>query len=312
MLISVVIATYNGSKYIIEQLESIMNQSRLPDEILVLDDSSQDNTIDIINRYIMENNITIITLIENSTNLGYALNFWNGLKKAKGDVIFLCDQDDIWLPEKISKLINIMENNRKILALNSSYHLINEKGQIIIDRSKLISKFRGKIKKIKIKGFIKSPRYPGMAMAIRRELLFSVKDIPEKYIYAHDWALNQSASIENGMYFCNLKLTLYRQHGNNSVGTLSSLNGTKMIKHRLDTISDQFNLANIFGEIHKNNKDLRRFTSRVKVVSLKRKKYLLSNNIFGETVLFIIYHRYMSLRCFLGDIYSMIFQKRGD
>ena len=94
--ISVCIATFNGEKYISSQLDSILNQVVPVHEIIISDDMSTDNTIEIIKNC----NNPIIKIFINKERLGVAKNFENAIKHANGDFIFLCDQDDIWLKNK--------------------------------------------------------------------------------------------------------------------------------------------------------------------------------------------------------------------
>lgn len=95
-MISVCMATYNGEEYIKEQLESILCQLGEMDEIIISDDGSTDNTLNIIESY----NDSRIKIHINTGKHGFVYNFENALQKAKGEYIFLSDQDDIWLPEK--------------------------------------------------------------------------------------------------------------------------------------------------------------------------------------------------------------------
>ena len=97
-------ATYNGEKYVIEQLESIKNQSLKPDEVIISDDCSTDNTRSLISEYIKKHNLTNWSLIENHVNKGYKKNFIDSLKFVNGDIVFLSDQDDVWDKEKIRKM----------------------------------------------------------------------------------------------------------------------------------------------------------------------------------------------------------------
>ena len=88
-MISVVIATYNGEKYIEAQLRSVFMQSKLVDEVLIFDDGSTDGTVESVNRFIAENGCNGWRLIQNKENKGYCKNFLEGAKTAKGDIIFL-------------------------------------------------------------------------------------------------------------------------------------------------------------------------------------------------------------------------------
>ena len=102
MKLSVAIATYNGAEYVEEQLESIRTQSRPVDEVVICDDKSSDNTVEIVESFINKNNLGDSWRIEvNPENLGYASNFIGAARKTTGDLIFFCDQDDIWLPDRV-------------------------------------------------------------------------------------------------------------------------------------------------------------------------------------------------------------------
>lgn len=106
--------SYNGDKYIEEQLQSILDQTRCPDEVLVFDDVSTDHTVSIIKNFIERNNLKTWHLVENEKNLGWKLNFFEAIKRVTGDIIFFSDQDDIWMPDKIEKMVKYMkEKDRK-------------------------------------------------------------------------------------------------------------------------------------------------------------------------------------------------------
>ena len=103
-MISVCIATYNGEKYIREQLDSILPQLGLDDEVIISDDSSTDNTLKIIEEY----NDCRIKIFSNNKFYSPILNFENALKKAQGDFIFLSDQDDIWKSNKVEVVMKYL------------------------------------------------------------------------------------------------------------------------------------------------------------------------------------------------------------
>ena len=104
MKISVVMTTYNGEKYVEEQLDSIRVQTRKADEVLIFDDQSSDKTVKIIQHYIDDNKLNNWKITVNAVNKGWRKNFFDGIQETSGDVIFLCDQDDIWVPDKIEKI----------------------------------------------------------------------------------------------------------------------------------------------------------------------------------------------------------------
>ena len=121
MKTSIIVSTYNGSEYIVEQLESLCQQSRQADEVLIFDDASTDQTPLLIEQYIRENKLATWQLVINEKNVGWRKNFIQGMKKCSGELIFLCDQDDIWYTEKLEKMSTVMEENSEINLLVSTY-----------------------------------------------------------------------------------------------------------------------------------------------------------------------------------------------
>lgn len=119
---SVAIATYNGEKYIIEQLESILHQTSSVQEVCICDDCSTDHTVSKIQSFIQEHNLEESWKISiNDQNLGYASNFIQALKQTTGDLVFFCDQDDIWKEERVQEMEAIMEQHPHITLLGSEF-----------------------------------------------------------------------------------------------------------------------------------------------------------------------------------------------
>ena len=199
MSVSVCIATYNGEKYIHEQLESILVQLGENDEIIISDDSSTDKTVAIINAFQDKR----IILFENQTFQSHVYNFENTLKYAKGNSIFLADQDDIWLPNKVSHT----------LALLQEYDLVLSDAKMIDDTKKPMhdSFFRFHGSK---QGFLKNlyqNSYLGCCMAFNRKLLNIALPFP-KYINMHDWWIGMNAELYCSIVFAHKPLVLYRRH----------------------------------------------------------------------------------------------------
>lgn len=123
-LVSVALASYNGEKFIIEQMDSILNQDYKNIEIVVCDDGSKDNTMKILRDY-QKSYPGIVRVYQNEKNLGFVKNFEKAIALSKGDYIALCDQDDIWEIQKISRLVTNIGNN---LLIHSSMTIIDENG----------------------------------------------------------------------------------------------------------------------------------------------------------------------------------------
>lgn len=201
-MISVCIPTYNGEKYIREQLDSILSQTKSVDEIIISDDSSTDSTIEIIKSY----NDSRIRVIENQKFNSPIFNLENALKHSKGDYIFLADQDDLWNNNKVEVMMNHLQKNQLVV---SNGQLINNEGDILEDS--IFNIYNSK------KGFIKNlitNSYMGCCMAFRRDLLNYTLPFPKK-IAMHDLWIGLNAELFYSVYFCDNKLLSYRRHGSN-------------------------------------------------------------------------------------------------
>lgn len=108
MTTSVIIACYNGEKYIIEQLESIKNQTEKVDEVIICDDQSKDNTYSIVEKYINDNKLLNWRIYKNSINKGWKATFADLILEANNDAIFFCDQDDMWYADKVKEMKHAM------------------------------------------------------------------------------------------------------------------------------------------------------------------------------------------------------------
>lgn len=130
-MISVALCTYNGEKFIREQIESILHQTMPVDEIVVCDDGSTDGTLDIIESYSSSGH-SQIRIYRNEKNLGPARNFQQALNLCQGDIIFLSDQDDIWEATKVAQIV-------QYFACHPNYQVVFTDGQLIDDGGKPIS-----------------------------------------------------------------------------------------------------------------------------------------------------------------------------
>lgn len=125
MKTSIAMATFNGAKYLNEQLQSFVQQARLPDELIVSDDASSDGTLDVLLKFQSEAPFKVV-IIENKRNVGFVGNFERALERCAGDIVFLSDQDDVWFPNKIDSIWRVFEAETVSVVLND---------QIVTDES---------------------------------------------------------------------------------------------------------------------------------------------------------------------------------
>lgn len=200
MNISVCIATYNGAKYIKPQLMSILKQLGDDDEVIISDDSSTDETVEIIKQL----NDSRIKLYTNMQFRSPILNFEHAISKATGDYIFLADQDDEWDPAKVNTLLPLMQ--QKILAA-SYFTFIDSNSTNIVDNVKNLPH------KSFIYNFIK-PSIPGCCMAFRSEFKSRILPFP-KGIAMHDWWITLVAAMHNQIAITQKPLVRIRRHETN-------------------------------------------------------------------------------------------------
>lgn len=233
-MISVVLACYNGKPFIEKQLLSIAQQTRLPDEVIICDDCSTDGTPQLCRDFIEKHRLTGWKVYENEHNMGFCLNFFRAIDKAEGDIIFLCDQDDEWLPEKCEKMAAAMEENPDILSLACRYDVIDGEGNLLPRDSVRYAAFDGgqRFADISVESLIGCSWVRGFSMCFSSELKKYLKPLELKDLLAHDWLINIVAAGVSGACFLNEVLTRYRSHGKNA-----SLSAKRSRRRRTDGIA---------------------------------------------------------------------------
>lgn len=247
MNISVAICTYNGEKYLAEQLDSILQQTVKPAEIVVCDDSSKDTTLDILQHY-KEQYPEIFKVHINKTNLGYFKNFEKSIYLCSKDIIVTCDQDDIWKPEKLEETLNFFKNNPDKDAVFNDLILVNDDKTILehsylnwkhIQYQDIIDAIRNGELFVKVQ--TQGSFILGCALAVRKTALneYSLKN----FTLAHDYEIAQKLSFKNKIGFIPKTLSFYRQHEDQVCGlreqeskTFSKLNETNSEKKDFNEI----------------------------------------------------------------------------
>jgi len=198
-------ATYNGSRFIEEQIVSILRELGPHDELVISDDVSMDDTAEKIKAFTDSR----IRLLRNSERLGYCGNFERSLLEARGDYVFLSDQDDVWIIGKVARMIKTLESCDLVI---SDAIIVDDKLDVICE-SHFVS--RG-VRRGFWHNFIKT-RYVGACMAFRREVLVKALPFPKRHtLFSHDFWLTLVGEAFFKVDLLEEGLIKYRRHGANA------------------------------------------------------------------------------------------------
>lgn len=218
--ISVCLATYQGERYIRQQLESVLSQLGADDEVVVSDDCSRDGTLEVIESL----RDTRVRILRNATNAGYSKNFERALTAATGDVIFICDQDDVWLPGKVETMIGELDGHDLVVADVA----VVDQDLTVLEASHFA---RHGVKAGFVRNFLRT-RYIGASMAMRRSVLEVSLPLPPNSAYcAYDYWITLVGEALFDVGLVDTPQMLYRRHdANASTGGVVS---TTPLSHRV-------------------------------------------------------------------------------
>lgn len=209
--ISVAMATYNGEKYISEQLDSIASQDLLPIELVITDDGSTDRTLQIIGEFARLAPFPV-RVFRNEPRLGYADNFLKAASLCEGDLIAFCDQDDIWTESKLKTCSRFFEDPNVMLTIHSA-QTIGSSGKAMQFPRLSTTRVWGACD---VDPFASGP---GFAMVIRSDLLSMVdNNLRPARLRIHDQWIWFLAVCSGKVATIAVPLALYRQHGSNVFG----------------------------------------------------------------------------------------------
>ncbi len=209
-LISVALCTYNGAAHLSEQLESLRTQTWPHLEIVAVDDASSDATWDILRQAAKED--SRLRIARNEENLGFAANFERAMSLCTGDYIAPCDQDDLWLAQKLERLMDAIGPHS--LAYSDSM-LIDERGRPLGAR---VSSRIHMVQGCDPLAFAFWNCISGHAMLFRRELLASA--LPTRDVRFHDWWIAFVAASLGSIAYVDEPLVAYRQHASSQTDVL--------------------------------------------------------------------------------------------
>lgn len=221
-LVDIVLATYNGERFLSEQLESILAQSYQSWRILVRDDGSSDGTIKVLREYASRLGARFVLVQDNCGRLGAAGNFGRLLELSSAPYVALCDQDDVWLPEKLTRLVGVLQDAEQRwgketpLLVHSDLAVVDAQGRVLARSfwryQNLNVQAGGVWRRLLVQNVV-----TGCATILNRALCAAAIPIPARAIM-HDWWLALVAACLGKIVHVPWASTLYRQHGGNDTG----------------------------------------------------------------------------------------------
>ena len=307
--VSVALASYNGIKYISEQLDSIRTQTLPPDEVIIADDRSTDGTYEFCRDYIDRYGLTGWNVYQNIHNIGTQKNFHEVMAKCTGEYIFTCDQDDIWMPEKISLMLSVIRERPEIMLLASNYiALVN--GKPVKVHVKNLARNDGEVIRVRLQESGLMTMRPGCTFCFRRELLdrFNVMDINTAI---HDFMLWGYAAASDSLYLLTKPLIFWRRHEKTVTGMAFS-NYPDIEQRIQETYETEEYYARFIDAADGLNIPPHNVRFMNEIINfLHRRRDMLAKKSMLRTALFVMKNAkyYPTLRNALSDIYAMIFLK---
>ena len=307
MLTSIVIATYNGMKYIDGLLDSIRLQEEPADEVVIVDDCSSDGTFEFVDNYIKNNNLDNWNIYRNKNNIGWKANFREGFRLSQGDIVFLCDQDDIWMPYKVAEMKAAMEADSNIQLLVSNYSVIDmgrkEKVRVIgLNRDDC------SIEKKRLRYSSLSVMRPGCTYCARRDLINFLWE-HDNVDAPHDAMLWGYATITDALYLYNRKTIQFRRH----VESASTPQNALSVSRQIGDVRFDMEMESFFIE----ECERRGLTEKKRIIEEQllfnqKRVYLLENRFFFRMLFFQLTHfmHYPTFRNMLSDDYILLFKRK--
>lgn len=222
MKLSVCMATYNGARFIREQLQTILNQTRQPDEVIICDDCSTDETASIVADFIARNQLEKKNwrFYQNQENKGYPGNFYYAMGLCQGEIVFLADQDDLWHEKKLEIMGKLLEESEKSNLVACKYEIVDSEGrQIHTVMNPTHNHGTGQLREITVDDVLRKYEWPGMVLAYKKSwfdhnLIVEGEDsFPS---VPHDLILCLLGAERKSFYQINQVLSYHRRHENNA------------------------------------------------------------------------------------------------
>lgn len=233
-MLSVALCTYNGERYIKEQLESLMHQTMMPDELVISDDGSKDATLRIVREFAMQAPFPV--RIYEQPSLGTTANFSEAIAQCCGDYIALCDQDDVWLPDKLLSSMEMIKSQEERwspdcpLLVHGDLCVVNERLKVLQPSMMAAQGICDEpVMKDAFAVLLVQNYVTGCTVLFNKALKVLACPFPS-HIVMHDWWLALMAAAAGQIGFLAQSHILYRQHGDNQVGAKKFFSWENMVK----------------------------------------------------------------------------------
>lgn len=307
MKTSVVISAYNGKQYILEQLESIRTQSVPVDEVLVADDCSTDGTPQLVQDYIDQHHLTGWHVEVNAENKGWRRNFMEAMWASTGDLVFSCDQDDIWHPDKVKLMTEAMAAHPEIMVLTANYDEFFPDGKHrLMPWPKATELFE-----VPLTQNYMLVKAPGCTYCIRRKTL----DLAKQYWkpdYPHDALVWRLALFARGLYALPQPLIRWRKHDTSAFAKegrdLKTIGAKKKWIEVANTINQDM-LDYVRNQVEGDTAPQKAVLNRTAAWLKRRDRFYHRQSIGAGLALLPYWSSYPRYRQYPGDWY-LIFVKR--
>lgn len=297
--VAILMSTFNGCKFLPEQIDSILNQSYNNWELYIRDDNSLDETKAIILRYEKKNKKIHFSNVKENENIGVTSSFFSLLNSVNADIYMFADQDDYWLSDKIKNTVNLLNTSRNTPALvHTDLKVVNANLEVISDSMK---KKVGNVQAQSRIQLLSENVVTGCTIGFNNLLKekLCLQKLNFKQIKMHDWWLAICASYFGKVLYLNTPTVLYRQHESNVLGS----NNRISVSQLKDSVDYVFNQAQYFLQFYqsrlagqKSYQELIAFVNIPRFTFVKKLRYFvkfpefkqsnLKNIIFELIVLF--------------------------
>lgn len=314
--VSIIMATYNGQKYVLQQLDSLRKQSQQADEVIICDDCSTDNTFSFIQNYVKTNGLKHWKVERNSKNIGWKQTFWHLLHEAKHEFVFLSDQDDIWAQHKISAMSAIMFSHKKIQLLASDFIPFQKNDIHFVLTNPSNFELNSKIIQLTFDSNFLNVSRPGCSFLIRKSLVLNADKYWSKE-QPHDFTLWNTSLLNDSAYLLNLPLVYWRVH-NDSADFSQKYSKSEILLHPKRVYQNEFAKKKAylnFNLIFLNNSIKEKINKNLSEIIVKRDflelrtQYLVQHKLVLFLRSLLKFRRHYNLKMIFSDVYFIFCSK---